>query len=511
MGFDHWYWEGNLLSFTFYWKKLSVFALLVAVGISGYVFVVSRQTSEASVRRQAIPTTPVASLAVALQDGGTSTVNGQVMTGLIRFEPNRQIFDYQAYLKDGSFVDQLTTTVTLPRLVNATQLVARHTASYGVVTEEPIVSGATITYVARNLTPDASYRIELVMPPGTVQPSLLGRLVDGIRNLSPVWWLSIALGLPLVALGILSLMFAAALRSWRGPSVSQEQESIPATDGVPTPPALAAILLGGKVSPRALAATLLHLANRGYIQVVHRDSGFTFGKRRTIDLTTPQMQTDLTVYEQILLDKIFRADAIKSSDVDIQVRLGQHLFSRKVAQAYLAMYDATVQLGWFVRNPQAIYRGYRSAALGVISLSVVGFVVSLIFGPQPYFYLLGWAGLFFVGLVMYQITPLLPRRTAVGDAQYKQWLAFRNYLTSARRIANVTTAQQLYTQYLPYAVALGVEVEWTERFLGTPFHVPDWYTSSGNVSVIEDFANNLFPIIGSVATDLASVREPNAV
>lgn len=504
--------EGNLLSFTFYWKKLSLFGLVVAVAVAGYVFVTTRQTSEASPKRQIIPTTPVASLSIALQDGGTATVNGQVLRDLIRFEPSRQVFDYQAYLKDGSFVDQLTTTVTVPRTVRANTLVARHTASYGVITEEPIVTGATVTYVARNLTPDASYRIELVLPPGTVQPSLLGRLIDGVRNLSPVWWLAIALGLPLAATAILLSMFAAALRTWRGPAVTEEVEAIPNHGGAPIPPALAAVLVSGKVSPRALAATLLDLANRGYIQVVHHHDGFTFGKRTALD--GAQSKTDpasLTPFEQILLDKIFRAEAIKSTGSDIQVRLGAHLFSRKIAEAYLLMYDAAVANGWFVRSPQAIYRAYRSLALLVLALAVFGFLLSLLVGPEPYFYLLGWAGLFFVGLVMYQITPLLPRRTRLGDEQYRQWLAFRNYLTSARRIGSVVTAQTLYTQLLPYAVALGVEVEWTERFLGLPFHLPDWYTSSESVFVIEDFANTLFPIVGSVASDFASVREPNAV
>lgn len=500
------------MSFGVYWKQLGVFALLAALLGGGYFFVQTRQTSEASTKRQIIPTTPVATLSIALQDGGTTTINGKVFDGLLRFESARQVFDYQAYLKDGSFVDQLTTTVTLPRAIPAQQMVARHTASYGVVTEEPIVTGSTVTYVVRNLTPDASYRIELVLPPGAVQPSFFGQIIDAVRNLDPLWWLGIAIGLPLLALLILGGMFAATLRTWRRPSVTSELESLPVSGTTVVAPALAAVLVSGKVSPRALAATLLDLANRGFIQVVHHVDGFTFGKRKSLDVSSvAQLPAGLEPFEQILLEKMFRSDALKSTGADIQLRLGEQLFSREIAQAYLSMYDATVTHGWFVRNPEAIYKGYRSLALVVIALAVLGFILSLMFGPEPYFYLLGWAGLFFVGLVMYEITPLLPRRTPEGDQQYGQWLAFRNYLTSARRIGNVAMAQTLYTKYLPYAVALGVEVEWTERFLGAPFHVPDWYTSSGSVYVIEDFANNIFPIIGSVATDFAKVREPDAV
>lgn len=499
---------GDLLSVGIYSKQLAFFALLAAVAAGGVWYVGSQQSEASAPVRETIPTTSVASLNIALADGGKATINGKSIGGLVDFRTDRDVFEYQAYHEDGSFVDQLTTTVTLPRSVNPADVIARHTVTFGGVTTEPVVTTTGTTYVVSNLTPNASYRIELNLPKGIIEPSFLGQLVDSLTNLSPAVWVAVAIAAPLLALLILWGMFGAALRSWRGPAVREERDTPPE----PISPALVAVLVHGKVSPRALAATLLHLAQRGFIQVVHRADGFSFGKRKALDVQAAvRAEVAPSPFELILLEKIFTADALRSTHADIQLRIGRHIFSRKVAEAYLGMYDAAVAKRWFVQNPQAVYRRYRSLSLIVVSAAIIGFMVSLLFGPEPYFYLLGWAGLFFVGLVMHQVTPFLPRRTRDGDAAYREWRKFQNYLQSSRPIRNVGQAQALYEQYLPYAVALGVEVEWTQRFMQTPFHAPAWYTTTEELYVIEDFANNLFPIIGSVASDLAKAREPHAI
>ncbi|MBI4032259.1 DUF2207 domain-containing protein [Candidatus Berkelbacteria bacterium] len=506
-----------MLSVGFYGKQLIVFALLVAAAGGGLWYVRSQAAIEASPRRTPLPTTTVASLQLQAEDGGTVSVNGELFTGLIRFEPDREIVSYQAFDEDGTFVEQLTTTVLLPRSVDPTAVIARHFASYGVVTPEPVVTTSGVTFTAMNLTPKASYRLEVVVPPGTIEPSLWIRAIDTMQNLPPSLWLAVAIGLPLLATLILVGLFAQARRGWQGMTVSEVREAPPADIA----PATVGILVGGKASPRSLAATLLHLAQRGYLQVVHRADGFSFGKRRPFDGASagshvPSGQTQgrssgLAPFENTLLEKIFTADSIKSTETDIQVRIGQHIYSRKIAEAYLAMYQSAVAAGWFIDNPERAYRRYRFLALAISTFAVLGFLLALTFGPEPKFHVLGWIGLFFVGVVMYEITPFLPRRTGAGEAAYREWLAFRNFLTLAAPVKKVADAQAYYERYLPYAVVMGVEVEWTERFLDLPFHVPDWYVSKEPIHVIEDFANSLFPIVGSVANDLAKAREPYAV
>ena len=422
--------------------------------------------------------------------------------------PNEDILSYQAYSADNSFVDQLTISVTLPRAVDASKVTLRHFGTYGVITPDPTFANSrTAVFTAQNLTPEASYRIDMVLPKGVVKPTFFLQVKSALLYLSPSVWLGLALGLPFLAFLILMVLSLQTTRSWRGAKVTALTETPPAE----LSPAVAGVLLNGKVSPRSLAGTLLDLARRGYIEVVHRAEGFSFGRRKPIDPVRMQSDPNLTVFERLLLDKIFTGDAMRSTAEQIELRIGRHVFSRKVAESYLEMYGAAVHQGWFYNNPEAIHKRWRFISLVVMTVAVVLFILALIVGPKPYYYTLGFAGLFFVGAVMYRVSPLFPRRTASGDQAYRTWVAFKNFLASETPISGKGNAQELYERYLPYAVVFGVEVEWTERFLHLPFRVPAWYASTEDIRIIEDFANSLFPIVGSVAEDLAKAKEPYAV
>ena len=506
------------MSIGIYWKQLVLFLALSLVAGGGFLYTRSQVSEASTIRREQLASSSIVNLDIDLKDGGQAVINNKSFGGLISFNRENEQFDYQVYQQDGAFIGRVVTTIHLPRDVTATQVVARHFASYGVQAPEPVItSSRTITFTAFNLSPSAEYRINLVLPKGSILPNPIKRITEGLRTLPASTWLAIAIGLPLAASLILAVMFQLALRGWRKPATNDTNErEVPPDPTVP--PAAAGVLLEGKVSPRALASTLLHLAERGYLQVVHRADGFSFGKKRPVDLpgVAVDANSSLAPFERVLMDKLLKADSIRTTTADLQLRIGSHVFSRKIAEVYLEMYQATIDRKWFVKNPEASYRQFRILSFGVIGLALVGFVLSLLYGPKdPSFYLLGWVGLFFVGIVMQRIIPFLPHRTATGQAAYKEWIEFKNFLKRRQALDPAAlhniSAQGLYERYLPYAIVFGVEVEWTERFLGLPFIVPNWYSSVQDIHVIDEFANSLFPFIGTVAYDLAKSREPSAI
>ena len=489
-----------------YWKQLVVFAALSLVIGGGFLYIRSQGT-EASVRPD-LPNTQVAQLSVDLQDGGSVAINGEKYSGLMSFEPRGDVLNYQVAEAEGTFISQLTIDVTYPKDADPDEVIARHFASFGVDTPEPqVVSNRQVSFTVLNIGPAATYRIELVLPSGTVKPSLYRQVIDGLRTMPPVIWLAVAIAMPVLATFILFFMLLAARRTWKAPS-SKKIRTEPPNDSAP---GVVGVLVEGKVSPRSLAATLLHMATSGQLVVTHRKTGFTFTKKNKIDGMKSSNNEEIPEFERVLLDKMFLPESHKSTLADIQLRIGRHVYSRKIAEVYLDMYQVAVDLGWFVRDPQAVYKRFRQFALGVILVAVLGFVISLIFGPEPYFYLLGWAGLLFVGVVMYRLTPFLPRRTAKGNTAYAAWIEFKNYLDSPQPLNASKDPQSLFERYLPYAVIFGVEVEWTQRFSQLPFQSPEWYVAVEDIQSIEDFANSLFPFIGTVAYDLSKAREPHAV
>jgi len=69
--------------------------------------------------------------------------------------------------------------------------------------------------------------------------------------------------------------------------------------------------------------------------------------------------------------------------------------------------------------------------------------------------------------------------------------------------------ERIYLKYLPYAIVLGCEVEWTKRFTDFPFAAPSWFTTQTQLYHLNDFAQNIFTLIGFVAQSLALSHEPS--
>jgi len=304
---------------------------------------------------------------------------------------------------------------------------------------------------------------------------------------------------------VVAIMVQRSTAEWRHTQAANELRETPPGN---LAPALAGVLVMGKMNARMLAATLVDLAERNFILISNHGNSFTFGKRRTYEGATA-LGGELAPFEAKLLDKLFLPTAIKSTEADINVRLGHRLFSRKIAEVYLEVYDAITGLGYFQDNPGAVWQRYRAIGIVCMFLALAGFGLTLAFMPGPKYPLVSWVGMMAASLVIMRGAPLLPRRTPQGAAAFREWNAFRLYLKQPTAIGNVNDPD-LYRRYLGYAIAFGVEVEWTRRFVGNVFSAPDWLVTQANFLKIDDFAAQLFPIVGYVATEMAAVRDPNS-
>lgn len=497
-------------SFGIYYRQLIFFSLLF--GFVGLGFWYVNTTFGEAAPRPVIPTTDTAFIEITIQDGGKVLVNNQSVSGAFSFGQDSDRFFYQVFNRDGSLISSLTTKINWSRSVDPSQVTARHFSDIGTNLGEPQVTSNNATFQVFNLTPTSTYSVELVLSKNIIRPTFFHQVLSRLVNIPAAAWLSVSLILPSLAFIVLLFLIWRAQRSWN----AIKSHDIISSPPDQIPPAIVGLLLRGKVTLRLLAATILDLARRGYVQIVQKTGGYSFGRRKLVDVATTTQSADQNLFnfEKIILEEIFAQQRIKSTPADIELQLGQHIFSRKIAESYIDIYDAAVKLGWFVRNPQTVYQHYRLLALLIMGISIMGFILSLIFAPTDNLsFLLGWAGLLFVGIVMYQIVPLMPHRTAQGDKAYVEWQKFSNYLSAPNPINAMSSsaAQELYYSYLPYAVAIGLEVEWSERFLHIPFREPEWFTSVKSLHVVEEVTTNLFPLIGLIAYNLAKAREPFAV
>lgn len=105
--------------------------------------------------------------------------------------------------------------------------------------------------------------------------------------------------------------------------------------------------------------------------------------------------------------------------------------------------------------------------------AVIGFTAVLIFiFTREQFYFMQNIALFCTIAVLCGIiivfSRLLPSYTAKGRLVMDEIDGFKQYLSIAEKgrtfLSDPTNAQQIYCDYLPYAIALGVENKWTEYF-----------------------------------------------
>jgi uncharacterized membrane protein len=152
---------------------------------------------------------------------------------------------------------------------------------------------------------------------------------------------------------------------------------------------------------------------------------------------------------------------------------------------------------------QRIKRVYRGVLLGVSVVAAIYFVP--MFGI-----VLGAGGLFLVYLALLSLIAVLlfalERRTRRGFEALRYLKGFKDFLSvTEKERYKFHNAPKLnsgkFMDYLPYAIAFGVEEEWAEVFKDIQIDSPDWYSSSSGTSFnAKSFATG----IGGFSTALGS-------
>lgn len=494
-----------MLSFGIYGKKIIFFgAVFIIFGIIGYL--VSHQFSWASIQDASYKVEDNRYVIdIQITDDAKVLINNKSMPRMLFMGDENDEFRYVAIAEEGVYVDNLTINVHLPKPVNTANIKQNVYAVHGIESYSyEQTDPQTLTYSAMNLSPVSTFTIVAQLPKNTVSFSLPTKTIFALSKMPLQIWAAISLIMPILTLILLALLFKQKISDWRLPKSKEETDQLPSN----LLPGELEILIYGKISSRAIASTLLSLASRDYITIVQKDVEFSFGNKRLINPQTKQLDTNLSDPEKILSSKIFVADRIKNTSEDILMRIGEHVYSRKIAQVYIAFYDSITKRGLFTNNPSKFHRKYYLIGLILFFLALGAFVFGIWLAPEPKFLLIFWFMMMVCALIVVRMAPQLPLRTEKGKAELSKWLKFKNFLTNPNPISASSQNTDLFEKYLPYAIILNCEVEWAKRFLNQSFKIPDWYLSQKPVVAIEDFIANLFPVIGFVSKSLVASKEP---
>jgi len=486
-----------------YRRKLLVFLIMFGVGLGGY-YLIERNQRVGAVIDYSSGTGSYANsinMDVTVSKNGQVTIDGKRNDNALSYLADYDELRIKVAHDEGSYINSFRGTVHLPEddAANVRQIIY---ATSGVGSSSySVQDSSTLNYSAQGISPQSIVTIVAYLPKGMVVPNSRGQIENSIKNLPFRIWLVLAIALPLIS--VIVMLFMVGKRRYGKVFIVRDVSSeLPSHD----PPAIVGALVDGNVGAREIASTLIDLARRKYIFIINKGNGnFSFGKRKAGDLTSLK---ELQPFERALLSKIFSAPSYKSTLDDVEMRIGRHIFSRKIASFYLDVYNQTTKKGYFVQNPAKVHLTYKYIGVALFFLSFIALELGAVFGAEPKYSLLFYVGAMIAAFFIIKLSPYMPARTSTGDQALRKWLAFRHYLVSRKSTQASDLLQGKLDEYLSYAIILGAEVEWTNRFLEEPFTKPDWYETPDQVLTMEAFVGEFFPFIGYVADNLAKSHEP---
>jgi uncharacterized membrane protein YgcG len=252
-------------------------------------------------------------------------------------------------------------------------------------------------------------------------------------------------------------------------------------------PAQLGLILDETADTKDVTATIVDLAVRGYLVIKQVKNG-----QHDWELVQVKDRADgLLPYEATIFYGLFDG---KVKQTRLSVLKGTFRFT--LGQAEKMLYEDSVRLRWFTRNPQSTRVLWVFLGMLVV---LVGLGVALGLGALAGWGLLGVA-VILVGSLIIATNSWMPRRTALGTDLFRKTLGFRLYMNAAEKDRQAFAEKaELFTQYLPYAIVFGCVHRWAKAFEGidTSAAVSTWYQGQNAftpvlfASSLEGFSSNL--------------------
>jgi hypothetical protein len=351
-------------------------------------------------------------------------------------------------------------TVRLPGSVSSDVLMSKKTidAGAGATSNAYSPGPSTIVFEAADVLPYTRFWIKSGFPKGVVKHHWTARQV--VSLVVPI----LGFFLPIATFLTVLLIWWRRGRDEPGQTYAK-YVSEPPSD---LSPGLVGALIDERADTKEVIATIVDLARRGYLEITEGKGDGTSDKAGTI-YTRLKPLDDLQGFEKIVAESLFddgHPDQVTNSD------LKNHFYVH-VQPIVTQLYEDVTAAGLFRQNPNKTRKAWVwNGFLLLIVVAALSFILSKADVDGW-----GWlvAGALVSAIVMWSFAKYMPGRTLKGAQEQKKWEAFRNYLLDLTRFQDMEAARDKYEACLPYAVALGVEKQWTRRFEDLTVPSPTWY------------------------------------
>lgn len=360
-------------------------------------------------------------------------------------------------------IERADLELVLPRQTNAAEIkTVCFTGEFGSVETacESVVSDGTVSFsTTRLLGSSEGLTIVVGLPTGLInEPTWQDRL----------WMLLQDNGILALPVIVFFLMYYLWRKKGRDPELGTVIPLYESPQGM-NPITAAAVMEEGSVPERAITATIIDLARRGYLHIKYGEEGQPAGRKKAFTfLKKKNLDEALAAEEKQIFEGIFK----RSDERDLKDLVK--------AKFYLSVEKAKEDV-WKNLSAQKIFTARPSVVRG--SYLILAFVIGLVGILFGSFLPLLWLALLMCAVIVAIFGWFMPCRTKKGVDWLAEVKGFKWFMsvTEKDRLkfhnAPERTPEVFHT-LLPFAIALGVENEWAKQFEGITIQPPEWAEGS---------------------------------
>ena len=240
-------------------------------------------------------------------------------------------------------------------------------------------------------------------------------------------------------------------------------------------------LIDNSVDMRDITASIVDLAVRGFMVIEQQTKdhllGLTHSKEYLFHLKKGRPDWSiLKAHEQQLLDGFFATgnagDTVSLADL-------HNSFYKSIPGIKNQIFASLVGKGYYAKRPDSVRSSYL--AFGFIAgfmLIAAGNWLAKHSGMASLPFVI--AGIF-TGIIICGFGWFMPARTQTGARALEGILGFEDFLAhvEADRFNRTIKTPEMFEKFLPFAMALGVDKNWSKAFQGIYTQPPQWYQGGG--------------------------------
>ncbi len=398
-------------------------------------------------------------------------INYKVTNGLLYFEKYDELYWNITGDSWDAEIEHATATVTINSTTISNNLdFACYTGGYGATSSECNFTQLTNGGQFQTTTTIESYdgfTIAFSFDKGIVaEPSDFEKFLLTI-NLSENW----GFVLPIISLLFMIMHWRKKGRDPHVRSAIAVQYAPPKINGKELTAAEVGTLIDETLDPKDISASMIGLAVKGYLNIEETEEKVLIFTNKDYKITSLKSDlSELTEFERWLMVGLFQdgQSSIMISDL-------KNKFYTYLPKLSKAIFRQLVEYNYFATSPQSTmgkYVGY-------------GILVAVLVGASQFLLTTNTTPLkpilvtIFTALPFFLFSKAMPAKTRKGATALADVLGFQEFLERAEKDKlERMEDKDLFSKYLPYAIALDVVDRWAKAFVGIEQNMPHWYIGS---------------------------------